>query len=423
MPNYYPLRNKKIYLMLGLAFLSQSTLANAAGDEEANVDASTLHEDAQRVRSLDSESALRQRRLKRDLITDAGNHASLELADDSEKIKIFGLLQHRWVGNFRSDEDGRTSSTPDADSVSGFEFRRVEIGLSGSLGIPELNYTVVMAYDGGVIIAQDIVASYELNDNWSIATGRYFAPFLREELIGGGGSLAVGLSEMNNNLSMARGEGLSLKYDSETFRGHVFFSDGKGSGGGDLTLPAADYAATFRGDLKVKGDWSQWGNFTAGRDDDTAIFLGAAIHMQGGESGGMVGTEDLFAWTVDGSFESSGFNLFFSVAGNHTDVNTGLDIDNYGAVVQLGYMAVPDKIEVFGRYEHLSFDSDLGYVEDDVTMLTLGANYHINSHAKIAFDTIYALDPIPNDSPGAGLLADGVEDGQIVARLQFQLAF
>ena len=97
--------------------------------------------------------------------------------------------------------------------------------------------------------------------------------------------------------------------------------------------------------------------------------------------------------------------------------------DDYGVVVQLGYMLVADKIEPFVRYELLSFDKARGYVENDVNLITAGANYHVNSNFKFGFDVVWALDPVPTDSFNAGLLADGVEEDQIVVRAQAQLKF
>lgn len=71
----------------------------------------------------------------------------------------------------------------------------------------------------------------------------------------------------------------------------------------------------------------------------------------------------------------------------------------------------------------MSFDSAHLYVSDSVSLITFGTNYHVNERLKLAFDVVFALDPIPTDSLNAGILADGVEDGQIVVRAQTQLKF
>lgn len=144
-----------------------------------------------------------------------------------------------------------------------------------------------------------------------------------------------------------------------------------------------------------------------------------------GETGDSLAANDadLFAWTIDGSLQNGGLNLYIVGAGNHSESGTAADVDNYGLVAQVGYMVVPDKFEPFLRYEVMMFDKALGFVEDDVSLVTFGANYYLNDNVEFTFDVIWALDPIPTDSLNAGLLADGVEEDQIVARAQFQLKF
>ncbi|MCH8824050.1 MAG: hypothetical protein IH984_11145 [Planctomycetes bacterium] len=363
-----------------------------------------------------------------------GDHFFLKSPDGNFLMGINGLLQYRWIGNFRGNESGRASTSPDDDNETGFEFRRVELGFGGHVFSPEFGYTLVLATEDGAagveqLIAQDVVLSYAASDNLTWLAGRYFAPFLREELMGGGGSLAVALSFMNNNLSIGRGEGISAVYQTDSFRVHGFLSDGAGSGGGGgVNNPTADgveLAGTVRADFKLDGEWGQWGGFSAWEDQPSSFFLGGAIHYQSGESGDSLAANDvdLFGWTIDGSIQNGGFNLFVAAAGNHTESDTAVDIDNYGFVVQAGYMVVPDKFEPFLRYEVMMFDELLGLVEDDVNLITFGANYYLNDNVELTFDIVWALDPIPGDSLNAGLLADGVEEDQIVARAQVQLKF
>ncbi len=164
-----------------------------------------------------------------------GDHFFLKSADDNFVMGINGLLQYRWIGNFRGDETGRASTSPDDGNEFGFEFRRVELGFGGHVFDPRFGYTLVLATEDGAagveqLIAQDVILSYAASDNLTLLGGRYFAPFLREELMGGGGSLAVALSFMNNVLSIGRGEGVSAVYQTDSFRVHGFFSDGAGSG-------------------------------------------------------------------------------------------------------------------------------------------------------------------------------------------------
>ncbi len=359
-----------------------------------------------------------------------GNAFYVGTTDGKYTMRFNGLFQLRAVGTFRGSETGRASASPDDDNELGFEFRRIELGIAGN--IHDLGYQLVLATEDGAagveqIIAQDVKVDYPISDEVKIGGGRYFAPFLREELMGGGGSLAVALSFMNNSLSVGRAEGVSLLYQTDDFRADVFINDGAGSGGGGgVNSPFADgvdWALTTRADIKLAGDWGQWGDFTAGSEDSPATFLGFAAHYQKGESGDSDPANDVdkFMWTIDGSAEWGGLNAFAAVAGHHTNPGTGSSLGDYGAVAQIGYMAVPDRVETFFRWEFMSFDNNRNFVDDDVHLLTVGANYHFNSKAKFGLDAIWAMDAIPMDSPNAGILADGVEDGQIVLRAQLQL--
>jgi hypothetical protein len=353
----------------------------------------------------------------------------LKSADDNYLMRVFGLLQFRGVGTFRGSETGRAvappdDASPDDDTEIGAEFRRIELGFRGHIFEPKIGYVLVLASDGGSdIIAQDILISYSLTDEWTLVGGRYFAPFLREELIGGGGSLPVALSYMNNELSVGRAEGISARYDSESVRFHAFLSDGVGGNGKNAFSDMSNLAFSARTDFKLAGEWGQWGDFTASEGSPTGAFLGGAIHLQKGESGDSVALNDvdLFSWTVDGSIECSGWHLFASLAGTHNDSDAASDLNKIGFVTQAGYTL--GKFEPFARYEFLSFDNDFGYADDTVSMLTFGTNYHVNPFFKIGGDIMVALDPVPTDSANAGWLADGVDDGQVVVRLQAQLKF
>ncbi len=278
-----------------------------------------------------------------------GDHFYLKSTDDNFLMGINGLLQFRWIGNFRGNESGRASTSPDDNDETGFEFRRIELGFGGHVFDPRIGYTLVLATEDGAagveqLIAQDVILSYAASDNLTLLGGRYFAPFLREELMGGGGSLAVALSFMNNQLSIGRGEGVSAIYQTDSFRVHGFFSDGAGSGGGggvnNPTADGVDWAGTVRGDLKLDGEWNQWGGFSAWEGQPSSAFLGGAIHYQKGETGDSLAANDvdLFGWTIDGSLQDGGFNLYIAGAGNHSESDTAADIDNYGFVAQVGYI-------------------------------------------------------------------------------------
>ena len=148
-------------------------------------------------------------------------------------------------------------------------------------------------------------------------------------------------------------------------------------------------------------------------------------HYQRGESGDAVAANDvdLLAWTIDGSIENNGVHVYFAAAAERFEADGAADTDNYGFLVQIGSMVIPDKLEPFVRYECVRFDGNLGFITNEVSLVTIGVNVHLNKSAKLALDAVWAMDPIPTDSLNAGLLADGTKDGQLAVRAQLQLKF
>jgi hypothetical protein len=203
-----------------------------------------------------------------------------------------------------------------------------------------------------------------------------------------------------------------------------------------------DYAITGRGSVLVAGDWDQTKDASSWTGEATAGALGGAIHWQEGTTGTAGPNNDLFLWTLDGTFESAGFGSTAALYGRHTDNEFANDTDNYGAYVEGGYMVVPDTVEPFFRYQWIRTDDSInavqnGNVEEDTNILTAGVNwYQARQNSKFTLDVVYALDPLAPGlagsgavggpggatSTGLGLLNDAAgEDEQVAVRAQYQL--
>ena len=145
----------------------------------------------------------------------------------------------------------------------------------------------------------------------------------------------------------------------------------------------------------------------------------------------------------DISAEFGGANLF--VAGylqrfsDHDDAALPTNLDDatqIGLVAQAGAFVIPDKVELFGRYEYINFDcvyyrnSGAGtqggtgnLAKNDLSLITVGANWYLQKHnAKFTVDLVWALDPVPANNSGSGLLTSA-DDNQVALRAQWQLAF
>jgi hypothetical protein len=218
-------------------------------------------------------------------------------------------------------------------------------------------------------------------------------------------------------------QGIGLTWDlHDQVKLAAALSDGRQSGEAASKLydhDTTDYALTARVDVLLAGDWGQQADFSAWSGEEMAVFVGAAVHDETGESGGADIDSD--SWTVDGSIEYNGLSLYAAYV--EADID-GLAATPEGTVVQGGYN-IPvgeNSLEPFVRWEQL--DVDVAGA-DDVEVLTIGVNYYLDGHnAKFTLDVMMAQDPIPAGNSVTNLLADAAgEDDQTVLRAQFQLLF
>jgi len=89
-------------------------------------------------------------------------------------------------------------------------------------------------------------------------------------------------------------------------------------------------------------------------------------------------------------------------------------------------MVVPDKFEVFARYEWLNLQDAISQSHPE--LITAGVNYYVAKHrAKITLDATWVLQALPAGIAGSGaantdLLASTTSD-QAMVRGQVQLMF
>ena len=386
--------------------------------------------------------------LIRDVLQDADTRASLldngvnagydggfyiSSNDGGFLLKAKGLLQIRHIVN------SRENSGSD-DLESGFQITRANLFLSGHIADPKLKYLIALAQNRntGGYVAESARIDYDLTDGLTIKFGRFrgFA-FTREERTSYTKQLGVERSYVNEVFTVDYVEGVELwarPSDVVHLRGAIH--DGAGSGSAaarDFQNDTTDIALTGRVDIKLAGDWKQAEDFTSWSGEPLAAFFGAAIHREEGETGTNTGANnDFTSWTLDGSIEGNGANLFVAVVGRHSDNETGPSVDQLGLLIQGGIMVIPDKLEPFVQFQYIDFDGFTNTAattaitgDDTVSIIGFGANYYMAKHnAKLTVDVLVALDPIPMTLSHTGLLMDGTnQENQVVARTQFQLMF
>jgi hypothetical protein len=409
-----------------------------------------------------------------------GKHFFLASEDGSFSMAISGQIQFRYIWNNRDDDPGDPDNdvftSPIDENEAGFTIPRTKLKFDGHVADPRIVYHVVLAANrnNNSVGLEDVTAGYKIADNLLIEGGRQKLPFLREELISSSKQLAVERSSVNEFFTLNRGEGIWVTWHAmENLKVTGAISDGDNSGnigggingGNDFQNDRTDSPAiTARIDWALAGNLSQADDFTAWEGDPTSIVIGAAVHYEHGEVGDNVITglvldddgipeagvgyevnsADIFSWTVDASLEMFPLNVYGAIVGRHImdvtvtnideDLVSDIDSDQYGAVVQVGFHVIPNKLEPYFRFEWIDTDSPDSSTDDEVIILTFGANYFLNRHnAKFTMDLVWALDPLHlgntigganGNSSGLGLLPDnGNEEDQLALRAQFQLLF
>lgn len=441
--------------LLCLALSSMSAIA-MAGDGPADADARIAALQAQRAQIDAQIQAMRHgersawltgpqseeiRALVREVIAESETRSSLlseggnagwdkgfflRNDDGSFSLKLNGQVQTRYVWN--------STDSPD-ESVASFEMRRVKLAFSGNVHSKDLKYKVAGAFDrnSGAFTLEDAWGSYALGGDWTIKWGQFKPAFNHEETISSSKQLTADRSVVNEIVNLGFSQGVEVAYHGEQFAFAAGFSDGatlsamapSGSRANTrFNNDTTEYAFNARVDALLAGEWKQFEDMTSWTSDETGVRLGGGLFYQDGEYGTGAEETKWLQWTFDGQFEFGGANLFAAVFGRHSDANAAAatDFDQYGFVVQGGLHLVPDKFELFGRYEWFDFD---GAFADDYSAVTVGFNYYFRKHDwKWTTDLVWSLDPVPFDVTGVGLLADAPgDDEQIALRTQMQILF
>jgi hypothetical protein len=177
--------------------------------------------------------------------------------------------------------------------------------------------------DGNVGV-EDVWVTRQLADGLTVKAGQFKLPFMREELTSSSRGLAVERSAVNEFFSTQRSEQIQLQIaPADNIRILASISDGSNEGFSTIGADAVEFAFTARVDIALQGDLAQTKDFSAWSGEPTGIFLGGAIHWQLGDGFNTAGvapansSQDYFSWTIDGSIEMNGLNIFAAIVGNH----------------------------------------------------------------------------------------------------------
>jgi type II secretory pathway pseudopilin PulG len=410
-------------------------------------------------------------------------------ADGSYSLNVNLQSQIRYTFNTINSRD---VIFPVNDSNFGFSLRRTKIGFSGNAIDPSLTYNVVLnaaaGYDiplsisedaigpsvggtnlttGGSVFIEDAWVQWDLGKGWALRVGQFKAPLMRDELVDSRHQLAVERGISTNLMTAGRTQGVQISYTSQEsdipFRVMVMFHDGSLQANTDMGQSMFDLGIAARVEVLLSGTWKQFEDYVSSPNDERGILLGAGINYDvgnedgnlsianliGGFIGGGVGdvSPDVFTWTLDASAEFPewrGLTVMAAFTGRHalnvddTALGGGFgapsSVDQYALMLQAGAFLVPEKIDVFFRYEYMYFADRAAFVnlgplwlvvpteEKSTNVLTFGGNYYFNGHnSKLSFDLVFVVDSMAFGSQGASLVAGS--GNQVAIRAQYQLLF
>ncbi|MCH2143604.1 MAG: hypothetical protein MK082_00510 [Phycisphaerales bacterium] len=480
---------RTVGLLAGAATLSASGFAGATDIESASID--TLRAELSELRAqneslearvdaqdnawLNETRATEIRGIVQDVLADSQTRTSLQDSGAMAGYKsgsgfflssqngaftmhIKGQVQARWVMSHIGDDDDSEDPTFANQNATewGFQVRRAKVKFQGNVVDKTWHYAVNGAFDGnGGFNFEEAFITHDMNDNMSLTFGQFKAPWLREELVSSANQLAVERSLVNEYFNADRTVGMMLGYKTDAWKLDVAYTNGVQTAlrQGTYTNTPVKWSVQGRFEYKMSGDWSDFDSFTSSPGDDQAMMLG--FGFMGQSWNGLIGSNgaapvaDAYAtdhtsmWgvTADFSAKFSGVSIFAAVVYQNYDFGDapagGTELDSvnpWGFVGQVGY-SLNDEWELFGRMSWANNrglnDANVGTnlaADAKLTLLTVGANYFINSNVKFTADWGINLEDSLN-----GQWADNTqvntgwrqtnEDNEWVLRAQLQLLF
>ena len=356
--------------------------------------------------------------------------------DDICKLKVNCMIQAREIVDWRDLDPGDGDRTE-----AGFVLARAPVIFSGNVFSPKLTYWLILqaSRSSGTEYVEECRINYEFENGLYVQIGRFRDPtFMRELDVSYARQMGAERSYSYAIFSTGIQEGICFSKQNDFMRVMSFFTDGRGSGNPgtakDFFEDRSDFALSTGMDLKLAGDWTQYGDFASWPDEPFAFFIGADLHYEAPETGDSDPNNDLnefIEWTVDATMERSGWMAFGSIV-QRSSLVTGEDIDQTGVQALTAYQIIPGKLEPFVRYEYIDFDgfTNVGngktaVADSSVNIVSAGGNWYFKRHnAKVTVEVLHALDPIPVAVSSTGLLLDASGNaGQTAVITQLQLLF
>ncbi len=352
----------------------------------------------------------------------------LRSADGAFLLHPWAQFQFREVTNYR--EDVKTNGGNDLES--GFEVRRLKVGVDGNLFGPDLTYNFVWATDrhNGTPALEYAYAQYHLpNTPFSIRMGQFKDPLDHEQITSTKYTAAVDRTLVDDLFANGEGyiQGVSFIYvNARDIRAEGALTDGLRSANTNFQdFPAtgipANWGVAGRVEYKFFGKWSEYDKLAAYGQKSELLVLGAgADYTEAGHT-------DAFTHVIDAQYgNGKGLGLYGAYLGRYTKGNTVgvVTSDTYDWTLrgQASYV-INQRWEPFVQLEYIHFD-DSGLVAgsvNNVPVFRVGTSYFLYGQAaRLQLDLSYLPKGSPVNDDGAGILQDN-DNHELVLRAQFQL--
>lgn len=428
----------KSFGVLAGAAIALASSAGLASDAQ-NAQRAELLSDAQERTSLRAAAANAYHENGHFGLTDSAGNNSIN-------VGLFG--QYRHFFNFGDNVEDRGND----DFAHGGQLSRVNMFFFGNVGSPDFEYFIQVGASGVGSFGMDDFdfgegdgpgqnsSSIELLDflgTYNFENGMFFQfgrgrPLQSFEAAPAQYQQAMERSLAYEILGTDRQEFFGLGFGQDAIEGMVYFSDGFRSAGTDIgAFNSADWAFGARINGYFMGTRDQFsGNYPGQSFVGQSAFRGTPEGLRAGvgglwQSGGDTGfTADVDAFFVDGDIEYRGDG--FRAAGHFyyasIDPEGGSSTDHFAVALRAGYF-VDEQVEVYGGFDALYFDDDLGIEEDDQHIARIGVNWfpiersyavRVTGEFFYAFDDTVGLIQANDALTGSGLGGAGLSRHNIL---------
>jgi len=354
--------------------------------------------------------------------------------DGSFLLRVLGQIQTRYTYNSADNAFDNSTSEDLDDDRGGFEDTRVRLGFKGHVFSPKWQYFIWSGYNwDGSSLLLDAYIRHDLGDGLSLTAGQFKTPLLKEWLVSETRQQFVERSILAGCLCGHYTQGVLATYETDHLRLYGSINDGLvGINSKWSSENVEAFGVTGRAEWLAYGSWGEYNDFNSFPDSEKLLVVGGGAHYQQGEYGTTDDEAQILRWTVDGSLELGGANVFAAVVGNHlSESETIGNLDQILFLVQSGVFVL-ENTELIARFE--GGDLDLPD-HDDLAVFTIGVNQFFHGHAvKFTTDLSYSFNALQRVNLGGETFGPALEfhgyrpqeadaDGQFVFRAQLQLLF